>query len=110
MEIAGRVQIHQYNDPEILGFFNAHRVEYRLIGDHLFIIHGRRGDVAVGPGDWLAIAADGEVEVRRGDYARRAQRGLQGARQARRAGASTVAQPSPRTANPASLLDRLVPR
>jgi hypothetical protein len=84
MEIARRVQIHQSNDPEILEFFNAHRLEYRVIGDHLFIIRGRGGDVPVGPGDWLAVAADGEVEVRRGDYARRAQRELQRTRKARR--------------------------
>ena len=83
MEIAGRVQIHQCNDPEILEFFNAYRVEYRLIGDHLFIIRGRRGDLPVGPGDWLVIAADGEVHVRPGDDARRAQRALQVARQPR---------------------------
>ena len=85
MEIAHRVQIHQYNDWEILEFFNAHRVEYRLVGDHLFIIRGREGDVSVGPGDWLATAADGEVEVRRGDYARRARRAEQRARRVRRA-------------------------
>jgi hypothetical protein len=84
MEIRPRVQIHQYNDPEILAFFNAHGVQYRLIGDHLFIIRGRGGDVSAGPGDWLAISADGEVEVQRGDYARRARRALLGARQARR--------------------------
>ena len=84
MEIPRRVQIRQRNDPEILEFFNAHRVEYRLIGDHLFIIRGRRGDMAVRPGDWLVLAADGEVEVRPGDDARRAQRALQVAKRARR--------------------------
>lgn len=26
-----RVQIHQYNDPEILEFFNGHGVEFRLL-------------------------------------------------------------------------------
>ena len=84
MEIRPRVQIHQYNDPEILEFFNAHRVQYRLIGDHLFIVRSRGRDVAAGPGDWLAISSDGEVEVQRGDYARRARRAIVKARQARR--------------------------
>ncbi len=67
-----RLQIHQYNDPEILEFFNTHRVDFRLVGDHLFIVRTRHGDVAAGPGDWLALCADGMVEVERGDYARRA--------------------------------------
>ena len=84
MEIRSRVQIHQYNDPEIVEFFNAHHVQYRLIGDHLFIIRGRGGDVSAGPGDWLVVSADGEVEVQRGDYARRARRAQLRARQARR--------------------------
>lgn len=79
MEVRPRVQIHQYNDPEILRFFNEHRVLYRLVGDHLFIVPSRGLDVAAGPGDWLTTGADGEVEVRRGDYARRAQQAIDSA-------------------------------
>ena len=71
MHIRTRVQIRQHNDPEVLEFLNAHGVEYRLIGDHLFIIRGRKRDLAAGPGDWLAISADGEIKTQRGDYARR---------------------------------------
>jgi hypothetical protein len=82
MEPSRRVQIHQYNDPEILEFFNEQRVRYRLVGDHLFIIRSRGRDVAAGPGDWLTTAADGEAEVERGDYARRARRAIESARQA----------------------------
>jgi hypothetical protein len=78
-----RLQIHQYSDPEILEFFNRHGVKYRLLGDHLFIIQSREQDVAAGPGDWLVIAPDGEVEVQRGDYALRAQRAITSAKQAR---------------------------
>jgi hypothetical protein len=77
------VQIHQYNDPELLEFFNEHRVQYRLVGDHLFIIRSRGHDVAAGPGDWLSTAADGHVDVHRGDYARRAQQAILRARRAR---------------------------
>jgi len=84
MEIRSRVQIRQYNDPEILEFFNAYRVQYQLIGDHLFIIRCRGDEVAAGPGDWLSISADGEVEVHRGDYAGRARRAALRARQVRR--------------------------
>lgn len=84
MEISPRVQIHQYNDSEILAFFNAHQVKYRLTGDHLFIIRRHGHDVAAGPGDWLAISADGEVEVQRGDYARRARQAILTARRAGR--------------------------
>lgn len=83
MEPRQRVQIHQYNDPEILEFFNEHRVRYRLVGDHLFIIRSHGQDVAAGPGDWLGTAADGEVEVRRGDYVRRAQQAIESARRSR---------------------------
>ena len=83
MEPGPRVQIHQYNDPEILEFFNEHRVRYRVVGDHLFIVRSRRREVAAGPGDWLTTAADGEVEVQRGDYARRARRAIERAMQAR---------------------------
>jgi hypothetical protein len=84
MEICPRVQIHQYNDPEILEFFNAHHVEYRLVGDHLFIVRGPRGDAAAGPGDWLTVSAEGEIEVQPGDYGRRARQAIVTARQARR--------------------------
>ena len=84
MKVIRRVQIHQYNDPEILEFFIGHGVEYRLVGDHLFIIRSRNQDVAAGPGDWLVFAPDGEVEVERGDYALRAQRAITKARLARR--------------------------
>lgn len=79
-----RVQIHQYNDSELLEFFNNHGVEYDLTGDHLFIIRSREMDVAAGPGDWLAVGEDGEVDVERGDYALRAQRAITRAREARR--------------------------
>ena len=48
MNVIARVQIHQYNDPEILEFFIRHRVEFRLVGDHLFIIRSRKRDVAAG--------------------------------------------------------------
>ena len=84
MKVIRRVQIHQYNDPEILEFINGHGVEFRLVGDHLFIIRSRRRDLAAGPGDWLVVASDGEVEVERGDYALRAQRAITRARRARR--------------------------
>jgi hypothetical protein len=66
-----RVQIHQYNDPEILEFLNAHGVEYRLLGDHLFVIRTRGHELAAGPGDWLVTSARGDVFVQPGDYARR---------------------------------------
>ena len=84
MKVIHRVQIHQYNDPEILEFFINNGVGYRLVGDHLFIIRSRKNDVAAGPGDWLVVASDGEVEVERGDYARRAQRAISRAKHARR--------------------------
>ncbi len=83
MESGQHVQIHQYNDPEILEFFTEHRVQYRLVGDHLFIIRSHGHDVAAGPGDWLSATADGEVDVHRGDYARRAQQAILRARRAR---------------------------
>ena len=82
--VASRIQVRQYNDPELLGFFNAYGVEYDLIGDHLFIIRSRKTDLAAGPGDWLVVGADGEVEVERGDYALRAQRAKTRAKNARR--------------------------
>lgn len=84
MNVIARVQIHQYNDPEILEFFIRHRVEFRLVGDHLFIIRSRKRDVAAGPGDWLVAAPGGEVEVERGDYAGRAQRTIPRPKNARR--------------------------
>ncbi len=83
MKVIHRVQIHQYNDPEILGFFIGHAVAYRLVGDHLFIIRSRGVDLAAGPGDWLIVAVDGEVEVERGDYALRARRAITRAKHAR---------------------------
>lgn len=67
-----RLQIHQYNDPEIVHFFNECRVKYDLVGDHMFVIHCRTGKRAAGPGDWLVARPDGEVEVELGDYAMRA--------------------------------------
>lgn len=79
-----RVQVHQYNDSEILEFFNRRGVEFRLVGDHLFIIRSRQSDLAAGPGDWLVAGSDGEVDVQRGDYALRAQRAITRARTARR--------------------------
>ena len=83
MQVISRVEIHQYNDPEILEFFNAHHVDFRLVGDHLFMIRTRARDVAAGPGDSLFIAADGEVDVKRGDYRRRAERAITRARRMR---------------------------
>jgi hypothetical protein len=90
MEVISRVQIHQYNDPEILEFFIKYGVEYRLVGDHLFIVRIRKQDVASRPGDWLVASSDGEVEVERGDYARRAQRAISRARAARRGRSEVV--------------------
>ena len=78
--ISHRVQNHQYNDPEILEFFIKHGVEHRLVGDHLFIIRGRKGELAAGPGDWLVAGPGGEVEVEGGDYALRAQRTISSAK------------------------------
>ena len=42
MEVVTPLQIRQYNDYEILAFFNAHEVKYSLTGDHLFVIHGEK--------------------------------------------------------------------
>jgi hypothetical protein len=84
MEVIPRFQIHQYNDPEILEFFIRYGVEYRLVGDHLFIIRIRNEDIAAGPGDWLFVGPDGGVEVERGEYALRAQRAISRASAARR--------------------------
>lgn len=84
MKAVLRIQIRQYNDPEILAFFNAHGVEFRLVGDHLFVIRSRETDVAGGPGDWLVVAPDGEVEVEPGDDALRAQRAITRAKDAYR--------------------------
>ncbi|HLY50670.1 MAG TPA: hypothetical protein VKR21_15885 [Solirubrobacteraceae bacterium] len=83
MQIRRDVQIRQYNDPEILEFLNGHRVQYRLLGDHLFVIRSRGNDLAAGPGDWLTSTPTGRVEIRRGDYARRAQRAIERARRGR---------------------------
>jgi hypothetical protein len=85
-----RLQIHQTNDPEILEFFNTHAIEFRLIGDHLFVIRGRDADLAAGPGDWLTIASDGAVEVTRGYDAARAGRLIGWARDVRRSRALLV--------------------
>jgi hypothetical protein len=85
-----RVQVHQYNDSEILEFFNRHGVEFRLFGDHLFIIRSRKIDLPAGPGDWLVAGPDGEVDVQRGDYALRAQRAITRARNARRERSSVI--------------------
>jgi hypothetical protein len=82
--VGSRIQVRQYNDPELLGFFNECGVEYDLVGDHLFIIRSRKRDLAAGPGDWLVAGPDDEVDVERGDYALRAQRALTRARNARR--------------------------
>jgi hypothetical protein len=88
-----RVRVHQYNDSEILAFFNRHGVEFHPVGDHLFIIRSRKSDLAAGPGDWLVAGPDGEVDVQRGDYALRAQRAITRARKARRE-RSNVIQPT----------------
>jgi len=85
MEVMARVEIHQYNDPEILEFFNAHQVDFRLVGDHLFVVQAGGRDVAVGPGDALVVTPNGEVRVEPGDYRRRAQRVIAHARRARSA-------------------------
>jgi len=85
-----RVQVHQHNDSGLLEFFNTHGVEYDLTGDHLFIIRSREMDLAAGPGDWLVVGPDGEVDVDRGDYALRAQRAMTRARNARRERSNVV--------------------
>ena len=79
-----QVQIHQYNDAELIEFFNRHRVEYDLIGDHLFIIRSRSRDLAAGLGDWLVVSADGEIAVEPGDCARRARQAIKRTKNARR--------------------------
>lgn len=84
MKFVPRVQIHQYNDPAILEFFINSAVEYRLMGDHLFIIRSRGHDVAAGPGDWLVVRPDGEVDIERGDYALRAEQAIANAKHIRR--------------------------
>lgn len=91
MKVIARVQIHQYNDPEVLEFLNAHRIEFRMAGDHLFILRGARRDLAAGPGDWLAVAPGGELEVIRGDYALRARLAVLRAKKARREREAVVA-------------------
>ena len=80
--VGSRIQVRQCNDPQLLGFFNAHTVKFDLVGDHLFIIRSRKEDLAAGPGDWLVVAPDGEVEVEEGDYALRAQRAITRAKNA----------------------------
>jgi RNA-splicing ligase RtcB len=87
-----RVQIHQYNDSEILEFFIKNGVEYRLVGDHLFIIRSGNSELAAGPGDWLVAGLGGEVQVERGDYALRAQRAISRAKALRRERGKVVAQ------------------
>lgn len=84
MRVIERVQIHQYNDPEVLEFLNAHRIDFRMAGDHLFILRGASRELAAGPGDWLTITSGGELGVIRGDYALRARRALRQARKVRR--------------------------
>ena len=79
MKVAPRLQIQQFNDWEILEFFKVHGVEFGLVGDHRFTIRSRQTDVAAGPGDWLSVAADGEVEVERGADGRRAPQPTAGA-------------------------------
>jgi len=68
MEVNAPLQIRQTNDHEILAFFNANDVKYSLTGDHLFVIHGERGDLRASPGDWLKIGPDGRVAVESGVY------------------------------------------
>jgi hypothetical protein len=68
------IQIRQYNDRQIVEFFESHWVDFRQVGDHLFIIDSRGEEVRARPGDWLVVAADGQVEVERGGYSRRSQR------------------------------------
>jgi hypothetical protein len=65
MTVASTIQIRQWNDPELLAFFNVNAVEYRLVGDHMFIIHSADGNVAAGLGDWLTLGADGQIAVTR---------------------------------------------
>jgi hypothetical protein len=105
MEVRRDVQIRQYNDPEILEFLNDHRVRYRLLGDHLFLVRSRERDVAAGPGDWLSTTPAGEVEVRHGDYARRAQRAIDSARRGR---ATLPKRPARRSRLAASLAANLL--
>ena len=83
MEFAPRVQIRPSNDWEVLTFLNTHSVKYSLTGDHLFMIHGRQRDMRAGPGDWLCIAPDGDVDVERGVYALHAQHAIEAAQHAR---------------------------
>ena len=80
MEVDSRLQIHESNDVEILEFFNAHGIEFGLVGDHRFAICSRETDVVAGSGDWLSVAADGEVEVEREADARRTQQAITGGR------------------------------
>ena len=68
MEVVTPLQIRQSNDYEILAFFNSNDVKYSLTGDHLFVIHGDKGDLRAGPGDWLVLSPDGQLAVESGVY------------------------------------------
>lgn len=79
MDVITRVQVLQTNDWQLLAFFNTHDVDYSVRGDHLFVIHEPTGDINAGPGDWLSIGPDGEIEVERGLYELRALRAMKAA-------------------------------
>lgn len=83
MEVAHRVQVRQCNDWDVLAFLNAHRIEYSLTGDHLFIIRGHQRDMGAGPGDWLCLGPDGDVSVERGVFALHGPRAIERAHQVR---------------------------
>ncbi len=84
MQFATCVQIRQHNDWDILDFFNTNDVKYSLIGDHMFIVHGRKRDMHARPGDWLSIGRDGDVEVESGVFDLHAQHAIEQAHQGRR--------------------------
>ena len=77
MEFAPKVQIRQCNDWDVLAFLNDHSIKYSLTGDHLFVIHGHQRDMSAGPGDWLCLRPDGDVEVEPGVFTLHAQRAIQ---------------------------------
>ena len=77
MEVVTPLQIRQSNDYEILAFFNANEVKYSLTGDHLFVIHGEKGDLRAGPGDWLVRSPDGQIAVECGAYEMHTQRAIE---------------------------------
>ena len=81
MEFAPKVQIRQFNDWDVLAFLNAHDIKYSLTGDHMFVIHGLGRDMRAGPGDWLCLQPDGDVDVERGVFALHAQRAIDEAHQ-----------------------------